>query len=254
MFEPRGVMDFSQELNVAVIGSSGGIGRAFLDNMISQANVARIYSFARTAVEYDHAKVRHMSIDITDESSIARAVNALDKTVLDVVFVATGLLHFDDGNGGGITPEKTIRDLNLYQMEKVFKANCFGPTMVAKHFLPLLPREHKGVFAVLSARVGSISDNRLGGWYSYRASKAALNMMIKNSAIEMARKYKEACVIGLHPGTVDTALSAPFQGSVSADKLFTPAYSAACLVDIINNIHPSDTGCVYAWDGQKIPF
>lgn len=137
-------------------------------------------------------------------------------------------------------------------MSRVMAVNVIGPALVAKHFLPHLPREGKSIFAALSARVGSISDNSIGGWHSYRASKAALNMVLKNVAIETARKYKSAAVIGLHPGTVDTGLSAPFQSNVKDGKLFTSQQSAQYLLSVLNNANAESTGKIFAWDGQEI--
>ncbi len=238
---------FTGDLQVAVIGASGGIGSAFVENLASCQSVKRVYAFSRNAIAFDHDKVSAGSIDITDEQSIEQAVQTVDGE-LDIILVTTGILH-----GNGLMPEKSLRDLSMTHMEQVFAVNVFGPTLVAQHFLPLIPRQRKSVFAALSARVGSIQDNRLGGWYSYRASKSALNMMIKNTAIETARRYKEACIIGLHPGTVDTSLSKPFQSNVKESKLFTPDHSAQCLLNLINGITANDSGKIFAWDGQEIP-
>lgn len=127
------------------------------------------------------------------------------------------------------------------------------PALVAKHFLPLLARDRKSVFAALSARVGSISDNQLGGWHAYRASKAALNMLLRTFAIELARRNPRAVCVGLHPGTVDTGLSAPFQANVPEGKLFTPDFAAARLLEVVDRLKPDDSGHVFAWDGQLIP-
>lgn len=124
--------------------------------------------------------------------------------------------------------------------------------MVAKHFLPKLAKDQRAVFAALSARVGSISDNQLGGWYSYRASKAALNMIIKNLSIEMKMRYKQAIIVGLHPGTVDSRLSKPFQANVPAGKLFTADYAVAKMLEVINTLTPENSGKYYAWDGKEI--
>jgi NAD(P)-dependent dehydrogenase (short-subunit alcohol dehydrogenase family) len=138
-------------------------------------------------------------------------------------------------------------------MARVFAVNTIGPALVAKHFLPLLPRRGRSAFAAISARVGSIGDNRLGGWHSYRASKAALNMLLRNFAIELARRAPDAVCIGLHPGTVDTALSAPFRSRVAPDRLFTPARSAGHLLRVIEQATVADNGHVLAWDGARIP-
>jgi len=144
--------------------------------------------------------------------------------------------------------------LDAYALEKVLRINTVGPSLVAKHFLPLLQKDSKSVFACLSARVGSIEDNRLGGWYAYRASKAALNMILKTLSIELARSNPNAICVGLHPGTVDTALSMPFQGNVKPDKLFTPGKSASALLSVVNRLRQTDTGKCFAWNGEVIPY
>jgi NAD(P)-dependent dehydrogenase (short-subunit alcohol dehydrogenase family) len=143
-----------------------------------------------------------------------------------------------------MTPEHLLRD---------YRINTVGPALVMKHFAPLMLREQRAVFAALSARVGSISDNRLGGWHSYRASKAALNMLLRNLAVELGRSHPQAVVAGLHPGTVDTGLSRPFQKGVADGKLFAPAYSAERLLAVLDGLTPADSGGVFAWDGARIP-
>jgi NAD(P)-dependent dehydrogenase (short-subunit alcohol dehydrogenase family) len=138
-------------------------------------------------------------------------------------------------------------------LAEVFAVNTIGPALIAKHTLPLLPRDRRAVFAAISARVGSISDNRLGGWYGYRAAKAALNQVLKTAAIELAAKAPQAVCIGLHPGTVATDLSKPFRGNVSAEKLFTPEQSAGHLLDVIARVTPADSGGVFDWKGDRVP-
>ena len=169
---------------------------------------------------------------------------------LDLVFVATGILH----DGDTLQPEKTWRSLDPAALRRSFDINCIGPTLVAKHLLPLLRRDRKAVFAALSARVGSIADNQLGGWYGYRASKAALNMTIRTLAIELARRNPSAVCVGLHPGTVDSELSRPFQRGVPADRLFSPERAAAQLLAVIDDLTPQSSGRLFAWDGSEIPF
>jgi NAD(P)-dependent dehydrogenase (short-subunit alcohol dehydrogenase family) len=165
-----------------------------------------------------------------------------------LVIVATGMLH-----GDGVRPEKHWGALKGETLAQLFAVNSIGPALVAKHFLPLLPRAGRSVFAAISARVGSIEDNRLGGWHAYRASKAALNMLLRNFAIELARRAPEAVCIGLHPGTVDTPLSEPFQGNVAPGKLFSPSESAAHLLRVIDRVGTADSGRVFAWDGSPVP-
>ena len=166
---------------------------------------------------------------------------------MTLVFIATGVLHH------GFEPERGWRALQADHLLRDFRVNAVGPALVARHFLPLLPRDRRAVFAALSARVGSIGDNRLGGWHSYRASKAALNMILRNLAIELARTHPQAVVAGLHPGTVDTGLSEPFQKGVKPDKLFTAELSAERLLAVMDALTPADSGRVFAWDGQPIP-
>jgi NAD(P)-dependent dehydrogenase (short-subunit alcohol dehydrogenase family) len=187
-------------------------------------------------------------IDLQDEASIAGAASALaEYGPLDLILVASGLLHSER-----IAPEKSYRQLSAASLDRYFAVNATGPALVAKHFLPLLRRDRPAVFSALSARVGSIGDNRLGGWYGYRASKAALNMIVKTLAIELARTHDKAVCVALHPGTVATDLSAPFRRGVPADRLFTADTAARHLLNVIHSLRPSDSGGIFAWDGAEI--
>jgi len=237
---------FSSPINAAVIGASGGLGQAFVKQLENCSVVENIYAFSRSKTYDANEKVESYFLDICDEMDIAEGASRINKP-LHLVLIATGILHDQD-----VMPEKTIKTIDQEVMERVFLVNTIGPSLIAKHFIPFLPKSGKSVFATLSARVGSISDNRLGGWHSYRASKAALNMMVKNIAIEIARKHKGASVIGLHPGTVDTKLSSPFQSNIKKDKIFSPEQSARYLLDVIDQVNSKDTGKVFAWDGQEI--
>ena len=224
-----------------IIGASGGIGSAFADALEEEGDYARVWRFSRS-VGGDG------QLDVTDEASIAAAAARVEQSYpLAIIFVATGLLHGDE-----LRPEKALKDLDAAQLARNYAVNAIGPALIAKHFLPLLPREERGVFAALSARVGSITDNRVGGWHGYRASKAALNMIIKNLAIELARTHKRAICVGLHPGTVDTGLSKPFQGNVRPGSLFTPVRAAVQLLDVIEGLRPPDSGKCFAWDGEEV--
>jgi NAD(P)-dependent dehydrogenase (short-subunit alcohol dehydrogenase family) len=242
---------FGADLNVVVVGASGGIGRALTNILTPNAAVTRIIACSRSGLVPEHFKVRHQSLDLEDEATIANAAEAAqaDAAALDLVIVASGILHAGDA----LHPEKTWRALDGAALEQVYRINTVGPALVAKHFLPLLARDRKSVFAALSARVGSISDNQLGGWHAYRASKAALNMLVRTFAIELARRNPHAICVGLHPGTVDTGLSAPFQANVAEGKLFTPDFAAAHLLEVVDRLTPEDSGNVFAWDGQLIP-
>ena len=164
-----------------------------------------------------------------------------------LIVVATGVLH------DGLQPERSFRQLDAKHLLRDYRVNAVGPALAAKHLLPLMPRDRRAVFAALSARVGSIADNRLGGWHAYRASKAALNMILRNLSIEMARSHPQAVIAGLHPGTVATDLSAPFQKGMAEGKLFPADYSAERLLSVLSNLTPADSGGVFAWDGARVP-
>ncbi len=228
-----------------VIGATGGIGAALLRALQAEAGYERIVGLSRSGGGPSLAGVALARIDVTDEASIAAAAAALaEAPALRLVLVATGVLQTT-----GLTPEKTYRALDGAAMAESFRVNTIGPALIGKHLLPLLPRTGRSVFAALSARVGSIGDNRLGGWHSYRATKAALNMVLRNFAIELAQSRPEAICVGLHPGTVQTELSAPFRGRRPA---MTPAVSARHLLDVIARLTPAESGSVLAWDGGII--
>lgn len=222
-----------------VIGASGGIGGAIADALEEEGvSVTRL---ARAMSGDAH-------IDLEDEASIAAAAKRIaDGPAPDLVIVATGLLH--DGEHG---PEKAIDQLAPEWLARNFAVNATGPALVAKHFLPLMPRTGKTIFAALSARVGSISDNRMGGWYGYRASKAALNQFIRTLAIEHKRRNDRSIVVALHPGTVDTALSKPFQGNVRPGSLFAPDRAAVQLLDVLDGLKAPDSGKLFDWEGKEV--
>jgi NAD(P)-dependent dehydrogenase (short-subunit alcohol dehydrogenase family) len=225
-----------------VIGASGGIGAALEEALRDEGAFDTVFGFARSRTGDRH-------LDLEDEASIAAAAAIVAKgTAPTLVIVATGVLHADSHG-----PEKTMRELDAAWLARTYAINTIGPALVAKHFLPLMTKGQRGVFAALSARVGSITDNKLGGWYGYRASKAALNMMIRTLAIEERRRNERGIVVGLHPGTVDTALSRPFQGNVQAGHLFDAGRAAVQLLDVIDGLKVPDSGRVFAWDGAEVP-
>jgi NAD(P)-dependent dehydrogenase (short-subunit alcohol dehydrogenase family) len=228
--------------SAVVIGASGGIGRAFADALDEEATHTKVWRFGRSLTGAAH-------LDLTDEASIAAAAaHVAAGPPPSLIFVATGIL-----SEGARGPEKALRDLDPDWLARVFAINTIGPALVAKHFLPLMPRTGTPVFAALSARVGSISDNRLGGWHGYRASKAALNMLIRNFAIDARRRNDRSIVVGLHPGTVDTKLSEPFRGTVAPGKLFDAERAALQLLDVVEGLKPADSGKCFAWDGTEVP-
>lgn len=227
-----------------IFGASGGIGAAITTQLRRSGDFATVLTGMRS-------EGGDFRFDLTDEPSIAVAASTIAaQGSVDLVIVATGVLHTDDGHG----PEKSWRVIDPARMAQVFALNTIGPALIAKHVLPLLNRDRRAVFAALSARVGSIGDNRLGGWHSYRASKAALNMLIRTFAIELAHRNPEAIAVALHPGTVETSLSAPFQRSVLHERLFSPQTCAQALLSVIDGMTPKDSGSFFAWDGQPIPF
>ncbi len=238
--------NFAHGLNTVVIGANGGIGAALTAALQSSDQVGRLWALSRSgAGDADHVVDRKMisgQLDLLEPASITAAATSITEP-LDLVIVATGMLR---------DPERDLRQLDAARLALNFAVNATGPALVAQAFLPKLRTDRRTVFVALSARVGSIGDNRLGGWYAYRASKAALNQLMRTLAIEHARKNPLGVCVGLHPGTVDTPLSKPFQRGVAADKLFTPEYSAVRLLEVIGQLTPADSGGLFAWDGARI--
>lgn len=226
-----------------IIGASGGIGAAFEAALIEEGAFDVVHGLARSRSGLQH-------LDLEDEASIAAAAAHVARGPKpSLVIVATGLLHSGDRG-----PEKALREIDPTWLAKVHAVNAIGPALVAKHFLPIMPNSGRTVFAALSARVGSIADNRLGGWHGYRASKAALNMLVRNLAIEERRCNPRAIVVALHPGTVDTALSRPYQGNVQPGRLFAPERAALQLLDVIEELKPPDSGNLFDFEGKEIAF
>lgn len=215
-----------------IIGASGGIGAALADRLEHRGEVVRLSRSAN-------------GLDLTDEASVARVLGAQAGT-FDRIVIATGALQI-----GHAAPEKSIRALDPADMAAQFALNAIGPALVLKHLLPLVPRDRRSVVAVLSARVGSIGDNRLGGWISYRAAKAALNQVLRTSAIEYGRLRKQAILVSVHPGTVQTGLTGPYlarHGSV------LPGEAAQNLVHVLDGLAPGDSGQFFDWAGKAVPW
>ncbi len=220
-----------------IFGASGGIGAAFADGA-AERGYAPVMGLSRAAGDFD----------LRDEASIARcAARLADAGPPALILIATGLLSREPHR-----PERAIRALTPDWMAENFAINTIGPALLIKHMVPLLPKQGRSVIAALSARVGSISDNRLGGWHSYRASKAALNMIVKGAALELARTHPEAVCVTLHPGTVATELSAPFR-SGGAEGVQTPRAAAEALLHVMESLAPAQSGRCFAWDGAEVP-
>jgi NAD(P)-dependent dehydrogenase (short-subunit alcohol dehydrogenase family) len=234
----------------AVFGASGGIGGAIVRALADDPRCGAVHAGFRKPPEHELASTRRFLFDLEDESTLAAAASRIGaEGPLDLVIVATGVLHAE-----GLEPEKSWRALQADALLRAFAINAVGPALIAKHLLPRLARPGKAVFAALSARVGSISDNRLGGWHAYRASKAALNMLVRTLSVELARSHPAAACITLHPGTVDTALSAPYQRGVSPERLVTAEFAAGRLLGVIDSVTSMQTGLMLDWSGSEIPF
>jgi NAD(P)-dependent dehydrogenase (short-subunit alcohol dehydrogenase family) len=227
--------DFPPGGIAVVVGASGGIGRAMLALLGEMPTFSKVVGFARP------------ELDIESEASIAKAVAELAGQDIRLVFDATGFLH-----GDGLMPEKSFKELSAAHLAKSFAVNALGPALLMKHFLPVLPRQGRAVFATLSAKVGSIGDNQIGGWYSYRAAKAALNQLVHTAAIELKRSRPEAVCVALHPGTVTSRLSAPF--AKSGLNVRPPEEAAADLLGVIRRLTPAQTGGFFDYRGEELPW
>ena len=234
---------------VAIFGASGGIGEALCISLQGRGH-APIRAGSRQGEKPAGKDFVRFAFDLRDEESIAAAAETMADDPPDIVIVATGVLTLPDGTA----PERSMRQVDREAFAEAIYLNTIGPALIAKHVLPLFRRDRRHVFAVISAKVGSIEDNRIGGWHSYRASKAALNMLMKNFAIELGRTHPEAVVAALHPGTVDSALSAPFQANLPAGQLTAPDKAASNLLNVIDGLTPKDSGGLFAWDGKQLPY
>jgi len=222
-----------------VIGATGGIGSAVEAVLTASGAFAEVIGLSRST---------DPGLDLTDEASITAAAEQIGSgPPLRLVFVASGLLH-----DGAMQPEKALRQLDPVHMARALAVNAIGPALLLKHVVPLLPRTGRSVIAFLSARVGSIGDNSLGGWISYRAAKAALNQIVRTAAIEVARTRPEAVIVALHPGTVDTGLSQPF--ARSGLDIRPPNDAADELLNVVAGLTPVENGGFFDYRGRPIPW
>lgn len=255
-------MPFGSSLTSAhalIVGASQGIGLEFVRQLVVDGRFERVYGIYRRpetagsllALAEDYAHLTPLEMDVMEEDSIARAVAALQATEpkLHLVVYCVGLLH-----DGAFQPEKSVRQITSDQLIRSFQVNAVGAALLTKHLFPLLKHDQPSLFGAISAKVGSIGDNRLGGWYGYRASKAALNMLIKTAALEYARKSPHTIFALLHPGTTDTRLSQPFQRGVPPEKLFPVTRTVAQLMAVIDGLEPTDSGEFFNWDGSRLPW
>ncbi len=246
--------------NALVVGATQGIGLAFVRQLLQADNVAQLFATYRslpTATDLltlaaEHRDRLHcIPMDITDEDQIISGLAEIKSLAmpLHLAINCVGLLHNDQQQ-----PEKALRQLNADNLTRYFQVNSIGPALLAKHLMPLFKHKEPALFATISAKVGSIGDNRLGGWYGYRASKAALNMFLKTAAIEYARRNPNTTLVALHPGTTDTQLSKPFQRGVPPEKLFSTERTATQLLAVMANVTPQDSGEFFSWDGSRLPW
>lgn len=248
---------FPGSMTALVQGASRGIGLGLVRALLEQPRVEHVIATCRqpegahSLTELAGPRLEIVRLDITRPDQIRALADSLDAAGrrLRLVINAAGLLHQQQ-----IAPEKRLEDLDLAALRQVFDVNALGPALLLGALRPLLARDGKTVFAAISARVGSIGDNRLGGWYAYRASKAALNQMIRTASIELKRRNRNAIVAALHPGTTDTELSRPFQQRVAEDRLFSVERTCGYLLDVIDGLNENDSGGFFAWDGKSIDW
>jgi len=244
-----------------VTGASRGIGLEFVRQLLGAPQFVQVFAACRRpalathliALASQQPRLRIVALDLADEAQVEAAARevASETDRLHLVVNAAGVLH---DSAEGLAPEKRLADVRADALAASFAVNAFGPLLVAKHFERLLAHRERAVFASISARVGSIGDNRLGGWYAYRGAKAAQNMFTKTLSVEWARTRRNVTCVALHPGTTDTDLSRPFQSNVPPEKLFPPERTVRQLLGVIDRLGPGDTGRFLAWDGSEIPW
>ncbi|MGD1921684.1 MAG: SDR family NAD(P)-dependent oxidoreductase [Pleurocapsa sp.] len=247
-------------INALIIGATQGIGLGFVKALLQQKNICTIFATYRNketsgelfALQQQYGdRLKCIQVDITQESQIAIGIAEIQKSVkeLHLAIYCVGVLH-----EGDLTPEKRLRLINAQTLIYSFQVNSIGEVLLAKHLMPLFKKSQRSIFASISAKVGSIGDNRLGGWYGYRASKSALNMFLKTTAIEYSRRCPKTIVVALHPGTTDTKLSRPFQKNVPPGKLFPVEHTVDLLSKVISSLEQKDSGEFFSWDGSKLPW
>lgn len=241
--------------NALVVGAGQGIGLEFVRQLLQTNRCDRLYATYRNPeselLTIADSRLFCLQVDITEEAQISAAIATIkgENIALHFVINCVGILH-----EGIIQPEKGLRQLNAEKLLRYFQVNSIGPVLLAKHIQPLLKHSDRSIFATISAKIGSIGDNQSGGWYGYRASKAALNMFLRTTAIEYKRTCPGAIVVMLHPGTTDTALSRPFQQHVPPEKLFSSEKTVKQLLQVLDQLQPGDSGEFFSWDGSRLPW
>ncbi len=255
---------FDQPINAVVQGASRGLGLAFVERLLDSDQLAGLVATCRDPRQADElqalaqrsgGRLAVTGLDVTDEAQIAEAAAFTDERFddLHLLLNVAGILHDETRD---IYPEKKLDDVQPASALYSFRVNALGPLLVMKHFVGLLAAGQRAVVANLSAKVGSIGANQMGGWYSHRGSKAAQNMFTRTVALELKhhKKTRHAICVGLYPGTVDTELSAPFQSNISEDKIFSPSRAADQLLKVIDELEPTDSGGFYDWSGKSIQW
>lgn len=235
---------------VLVFGAGGGLGQALVQELLSAGLTDQVIAITRQeqSEALSGAGIVHQQVADYSATSLQPVLAAINRPVSGVLSTA-GVLHTN-----AYMPEKRLAEVNAEQLAENFAINATLPLLLMQQSLPLLDRKAQGFWVQLSAMVGSTTNNYLGGWYSYRASKAALNMLLKTAAIELRRTHKKLTVAAIHPGTTDTQLSAPFQERISNGKLYTPAESAERIVQVIQNLSPENSGKLWHWNGEELPY
>ncbi len=258
--EYKEILPDQDTLNALILGASRGIGLGFVKLLLQEQRTQRVFATYRNegdaegllALRAEHReRLVCLKMDVTDERLVESAFKQIGENVeaLDLALYCVGMLHEDN-----LSPEKSLRDANTDNLLRSFQINSIGAVLAAKHLVSLYKRDTPSIYAAISAKVGSIGDNRLGGWYGYRASKAALNMFLKTIAIEYRRRCPSTVVVSLHPGTTDTRLSKPFQSNVPERQLSTVEETVRLLADVIADLTLEDSGEFYSWDGNRLPW
>jgi NAD(P)-dependent dehydrogenase (short-subunit alcohol dehydrogenase family) len=243
--------------NGLIVGGGQGIGLGFVQQLLARADTTRIYATYRrlesatALLAIQDSRLRCLQMDITDEAQIAATIQQIqtETPTLHYTINCVGVLH-----EGEMQPEKSVRQINAEQLLRYFQVNSIGAMLLFKYVQPLLKHPDRSILATISAKVGSIGDNQIGGWYGYRASKTALNMFVKNTAIEYKRTCPNTIIVALHPGTTATRLSQPFQKNVPPEQLFSIDRTVNQLLTVIDRLESKDSGEFFSWDGSQLPW